>query len=457
MICPVCQRKKGAALDLPAIVMETIKSEFGLLAPNPSNPRSISPAAFNLLKESIRRDPHFMRLRPVVLGPEGNVIGGNQRLKACIALEMSEMPPGWVVRADEITPEQAKRFVLVDNAPDGMSGQWDADALARDYGFSELSGIGFDLSDLRGFDAVGRISQDEAPESSPLQPFSQSGGIYRFGGHTLMCGLAESSHDVALLTGGAKADMCFTDPPYNVAYEGEAGTIDNDDLPPEAFAQLLRAWMASIVRTTSGGIYVCMSTKEMPPARAAFQEAGGQWSCDIVWVKDGFTLGRGDYQHQFESIMYGWPQGVKHYFCRERNEPTVWEDVTGVKAFEDQGRTVLRFCGFEVSIEGRITGTVRRQKAKTDIWRFDKPVRSSEHPTMKPVALCATAIRNSSRRGDVVVDFFGGSGSTLMACEQLGRSCWMMEKKPAFCDVIRKRWWISKNGSYDGWQEGTGG
>jgi len=189
-----------------AVGMETIKSEFGVLRANPSNPRTITQGALDKLMESIRRDPQFMLLRPVVIGADGEVLGGNQRLKACIALGMEEMPNGWVVKADDLTPEQARRFVLVDNAPDGMAGEWDFGKLAEGYSFDELSGLGFDEGDLRAFDDVGDIGQDEVPDICHGVPFSQHGCVYRLGDHVLVCGDATKSEDVAVLMGGAKAD-----------------------------------------------------------------------------------------------------------------------------------------------------------------------------------------------------------------------------------------------------------
>jgi len=400
-----------SVLDLAAIVM-AINSQFGELTPNPTNPRTISAGAMQRLQESISRDPEFMRLRPIVINADGTVLGGNQRLQACMNLGMERLPDGWVVRADNITPEQARRFILIDNAPDGMSGEWDAEALARDYSFEELDGLGFDLADLRAFDDIGQIMQDEAPDIAPDAPVSRCGALYRLGAHRLLCGDAAQAADVERLTGGIQMDMCFTDPPYNVAYEGEAGTMANDDMSPEAFARLLRESMRQIVRATAGGIYVCMSTKEMPVLRAAFVEAGGYWSSDIVWVKDTFTLGRGDYQQQFEPILYGWRAGTKDkFFTSDRNEPNVWE--------------------------------------------FDKPRKPPEHPTMKPVALAAQAIRNSSKRGGTVLDTFAGSGSTILACEQLNRRCFAMEIDPRYCDVIRKRYCMATTGAYDGWAEAT--
>lgn len=432
-----------------------IDSQFGRVKTNPGNHRTITPAAMALLKESIQRDREFMTLRPIVIDGSGMALGGNQRLRACVELGMDRLPDGWVVQALNLTPEQVKRFILIDNGPDGMTGDWDLDALVRDYSFDELGGLGFDLNRMPGFENPGDISQSPAPAVGGLAN-SQAGQLYLLGQHRLMCGDALSDADVAVLMDGRQADMCFTDPPYNVDYEGAAGKIANDAMTSSVFLEFLQGAMRQVIANTVGGIYVCMSSKEMPNLRQAFDQAGGHWSCEVVWVKDRFTLGRGDYQQQAEPILYGWPSRTKnHYFTPERNQASVWEDVSSVQSCFEDGQTVIRFLGFEVRVAGEVQGSVRRQAVESDVWRFDKPLKSEDHPTMKPLALCAQAIRNSSRKGQVVLDLFGGSGSTLMAAEQLGRRCFMLEMSPEFCDVIRRRWWTHVNGHEDGWQEGT--
>ena len=197
--------------------------------------------------------------------------------------------------------------------------------------------------------------------------------------------------------------MTFTDPPYDVDYgnsakdklRGKSRKILNDNLG-EGFEQFLYDACVNILAVTKGGVYMCMSSSELHTLQRAFREAGGHWSTFVVWAKNTFTMGRADYQRQYEPILYGWKEGTDHYWCGAR----------------DQG----------------------------DVWFVDKPARNDLHPTMKPVALVERAIRNSSKTRDVVLDPFGGSGSTLIACARSGRSARIVELDPRYCDVIVRRW-----------------
>jgi DNA modification methylase len=275
-----------------------------------------------------------------------------------------------------------------------------------------------------------------------------------------MCGDSTAAADVTKLMDGNKAALCFTDPPYNVDYQGSAKSrrdgIANDKMSESAFSDFLVGACRNIIENTTGGVYICMSPKELGALKQAFMAAGGHWQSYIIWVKNKFTLGGSDYQHQYEPILYGWAVGNKnHYFVQHRDIGDVIEDLRQVKTIFDGEFTTIKFQGYEVKLKGRVEGTVKRRKQKTDIWRYDKPNKSEEHPTMKPVALCGEAIKNSSVRGNIVLDLFGGSGSTLIACEQLERICYMNELDPKYCDVIRQRYWKLTHDSDEGWDEGT--
>lgn len=215
--------------------------------------------------------------------------------------------------------------------------------------------------------------------------------------------------------------MVFTDPPYNVAYTGGMGgdgtvhkrrSILNDKMSSESFYKFLFDMLSNLIAVTSGAFYVCMSSSELHNLWKAFTDAGGHWQTYIIWAKDTFTLSRSDYQHQFEPIMHGLTGDIADAAEREA-EPIMY------------GWTKHEWYG------GRKQG---------DVWLIDRPKKSAEHPTMKPVMLCAKAIRNSSRRDDIVLDVFGGSGSTLIACEQLYRKCCMIEMDPVYVQTIIDRW-----------------
>ena len=209
-----------------------------------------------------------------------------------------------------------------------------------------------------------------------------------------MCGDSTDSEQVKKLMADEIANMVFTDPPYNVDYGSDDRKIENDNLGSE-FPQFLEKVIKNIFSFSNGAIYICMSSSEIDSLQSTFRRLGGHWSTFIIWAKDTFTLGRSDYHRQYEPILYGWKDGVSHYFCGDRS----------------QG----------------------------DVWEFAKPKKNDVHPTMKPVELCQRAVLNSSKPNDIVLDLFGGSGSTLIACEQTNRKCRMMEFEPKYCDVILKR------------------
>ena len=237
-----------------------------------------------------------------------------------------------------------------------------------------------------------------APEIGLGDPVSRPGDLWLLGEHQLLCGDATVLADVERVLDGGLADLCFTDPPYNVDY---GRRILNDNLG-EGFARFLYDSCVNILMVTKGAAYICMSSSELATLQAAFKEAGGHWSTFVIWAKNRFTLGRADYQRQYEPILYGWKEGTDHYWCGAR----------------DQG----------------------------DVWFVDKPHKNDLHPTMKPVALVERAVRNSSKTRDTVLDPFAGSGTTLIACEKAGRQARLIELDPAYCDVIIRRWqdWTGK-------------
>jgi DNA modification methylase len=280
-------------------------------------------------------------------------------------------------------------------------------AWLRDESF-DLDLIGFDASELERLltlvdgEAASDEAEDEVPEP-PEEPVSRPGDLWVLGNHRVLCGDATVLADVERVLGGQLADMTFCDPPYNVDYanspkdklRGKHRPILNDNLG-SGFEAFLYDACVNILSVTKGAVYICMSSSELDTLQRAFRAAGGKWSTFVIWAKNTFTLGRADYQRQYEPILYGWKDGADHYWCGAR----------------DQG----------------------------DVWFFDKPVKNDLHPTMKPVALVERAIRNSSKSRDIVLDSFGGSGSTLIACEKAGRSARVIELDPKYVDVIIERW-----------------
>ena len=344
--------------------------------------------------------------QPIVVDKDYVIVAGHTRLLAAQQLGMKEIP---VKIADDLTPAQIKAFRIADNRTHEES-EWIDDLLAlelieiRDMGY-DLEITGFDpdeLDKLLAGDSDGLTDEDAVPEVEE-KVITQPGDMWVCGNHRLLCGDSNDMKAVEQLMDGALADMVFTDPPYNVNYgasmkdkvRGNNRIIKNDNLGAD-FYGFLHASCSNLMEICKGAAYICMSSSELHTLQRAFTEAGGHWSTFVIWAKNTFTMGRADYQRQYEPILYGWKEGSKHFWCGAR----------------DQG----------------------------DIWFVDKPTVNDLHPTMKPVALVERAINNSSKTRDIVFDCFGGSGTTMIACEKTGRSARLIELEPKYCDVIVRRW-----------------
>lgn len=341
---------------------------------------------------------------PILVGADGVIIAGHARLAAARKLRMTEVP---VIVLDHLTPTQRRALVLADNRL-ALNAGWDEEMLRVEL--ESLEEDGFDV-DLVGFtdeeieqllrdpeeSNVGLTDDDAIPEEEE-HVVTALGDVWLMGEHRLLCGDATSVDAIKSVLDGGLADMVFTDPPYNVDYEGKTARrlkIGNDTLGGK-FYEFLREACANMLAVTKGAIYICMSSSELHTLHEAFTGAGGYWSTFVIWAKHHFTLGRSDYQRQYEPILYGWRKGVDHFWCGAR----------------DQG----------------------------DIWFIKRPAANREHPTSKPVELVERAIRNSSKSRDTVLDPFGGSGTTLIACEKSGRQARLIELEPRYCDVIIRRW-----------------
>lgn len=381
----------------------------------------------------------------------GNLVGGHQRLQVCIDTGIREVPV-FVVHLSEEKEKQANA------ALNKITGRWDEDKLR-----AMLDGLSPETVKLAGFDAkdLKALYEDEEAElheddfdvdssfASHSEPKTKPGDVIELGPHRLMCGDSTNPADMAVLFDGQTADMVFTDPPYNVNYSGADGmTIMNDNMEDRKFYEfLLQAFSVQFDHLKDGGgIYICHADSEGLNFRSAMKDAGFLMKQCLVWVKNSLVLGRQDYQWQHEPILYGWKPGAAHHWYGGRKQTTTLNPGEPIMVQkETDGTYTLQFMnGFsclQINVpDYKVTG----RSEDGSVWLFDKPKRSKEHPTMKPISLCGRAIANSSERGEIVSDPFGGSGSTLMAADQLGRRCFTMEMDPQYCDVIVDRYWKSQ-------------
>ena len=380
------------------------------LVPDPANPRHITEAELEALTRSIRE---FGLVDPIIARKaDHTVIGGHQRLQAARRLGLKEVPVIYL----NITKEKAR---LLNVALNQISGDFDQELLARlladlaETPELDLSLTGFEANEitkmLKSLEARDKrdrpetLDLDEALRAAYEKPRAKRGDLFQLGEHRVMCGDATSTDDVTRLMNGRHATMACTDPPYAVALGHHGGQqqgqhrrrIKNDNLSGVAWEEFCRGFVRSLLGFTDGSIYCFMSSKELPLLSRIFAEEGGHWSDYIIWSKQ-FVLGRAPYQRGFEPVWFGWPKDAKPYWCGDRNQ--------------------------------------------SDVWNIERPSDSPLHPTMKPLALIERALENSSRPGDVVLDLFLGSGSTLIAAERTGRVCRGLELDPHYASMVIARW-----------------
>jgi site-specific DNA-methyltransferase (adenine-specific) len=375
---------------------------LGSLRPYERNAREHSEAQVAQIAASIER---FGFNAPILVDDSGEIIAGHGRALAAAKLGIGEVP---CIYLPHLTPQQKRAYVLADNKL-ALNSAWDADLLSMEL--SALQDDGFDLA-LAGFDDLdlarmirsqgssGCTDPDEAPVL-PSAPFSQLGDIWQLGAHRVMCGDSTRPEQLKQLVDGQLVDLFLTDPPYNVAYEGKtkaALTIKNDSMADDSFRQFLRdAFAAADAVMKPGAVfYIWHADLEGFNFRAACRDVGWQVRQNLIWQKDSLVLGRQDYQSQHEPCLYGWKEGAAHLWASDRKQTT--------------------------------------------LLKFDRPKRNAEHPTMKPVELVAYQLLNSTRGGGIVLDSFGGSGTTLIAAQQHGRVARIMELDPCYVDVIVRRW-----------------
>ena len=394
------------------VLMSKTTSEMQLISvaqliPYQNNARTHSKEQINKLRSSIRE---FGFVNPVIIDREYNIIAGHGRIAAAREEGITEVP---CVFVDHLTEAQKKAYILADNRM-ALDAGWDEDLLRVEL--EALEEMGYDLG-LTGFDdkelaalfpAVEAKEDDFDVEAELQKPtFTRAGDVWTLGRHRLVCGDSTNAETYTTLMDGVKANLVITDPPYNVNYEGSAGKIKNDNMAGEKFYEFLLAAFKNMesVMAADASIYVFHADTEGLNFRRAFADAGFYLSGCCIWKKQSLVLGRSPYQWQHEPVLYGWKKNGRHQWYTGRKETTIWE--------------------------------------------FDKPKKNGDHPTMKPIPLLAYPIGNSSMANSVVLDPFGGSGSTLIACEQTDRICRTIELDEKFCDVIVNRY-IEQVGSANG-------
>ena len=373
--------------------------DINKLIPYVNNARTHNAQQINKLRSSLRE---FGFINPVIIDRDFNVIAGHGRIMAAKEEGINEVP---CVFVDYLTEAQMKAYILADNRM-AMDAGWDEELLkveiealqAEDF---DLSLTGFDESELAGFfDTADDAKDDDFDVDAELEkpPVTKSGDLWLLGNHRLLCGDSTKEENYTLLMNGKKANLVVTDPPYNVNYQGTAGKIKNDNLENDKFYQFLFDAFTCMEKAMANdaSIYVFHADTEGLNFRKAFADAGFYLSGTCIWKKQSLVLGRSPYQWQHEPCLFGWKKNGKHRWYSDRKQTTIWE--------------------------------------------FDKPKKNGDHPTMKPVPLIAYPIKNSSMSNCIVLDPFGGSGSTLIACEQTNRICHTIELDEKYCDVIVKRY-----------------
>lgn len=398
------------------------------LKPYENNPR-LNEDAVDLVAASIEE---FGFKQPIVVDKDLIIIAGHTRWKAAQKLGLETVP---CIQADDLTPAQVKAYRLADNKV-AEAAQWDLDALQ--FELEELGNMDFDMEPF-GFETETfdeQIAEDDNFEAElPTTPMTRSGQLWLLGKHRLMVGDSTKRQDVEKLCSDATVDMIVTDPPYNIDYTGgtkDAMKIENDNWgDDEGFIEFLKAAFENMrdQLKAGGSFYIRYASTQSKNFLEAAERAGLNIRQTLIWNKNTFSLGRQDYQWKHEPCLYGWKDGAAHYFVNTRNLATVIEDA------ENQDIDSMKKDELKDLLKSILGGC-----KDTTILDEKKPTKSDLHPTMKPIPLIARQIKNSSRTGENVLDLFGGSGSTLMACEQLGRRCFMMEYDPHYADVIIKRW-----------------
>lgn len=402
-------KKADADVPLEALVWHTEIRKIKDLKEHEKNPRKITKDQLAKLKQSLE---NFNYVETIVVNLDNTILAGHMRIRALKALGRGKEEIEVRVPNRQLTPKEAEEYLIRSNK---NTGEWDWERLANEWETADLFNWGFTEDELQ-IEDIERIEaiDDGYEEVLPEAPKTKRGDIYELGKHRLICGSATVFEDVEKVLGSELIDLVITDPPYNVAYKGgtpDQLTIKNDDLSDEEFETLLKEFYlnAFVFMKEGAAIYVFHADSEGEKFRRFFREANLKMAQCLIWLKNSFVLGRQDYQWQHEPILfggkeysdhdpvlYGWKEGEKHRWYNNRKQTT--------------------------------------------LLKFDRPQRNKEHPTMKPIPLIGYLINNNSKKDELIFDFFLGSGTTLIAAEQLNRRCYGCELDPKYCDVIVDRY-----------------
>ncbi len=393
---------------------------------NARNPR-FNDKAVDTVAKSIEK---YGFKNPLIADTNNVVYCGNTRLKAARKLGIEEVP---CIIADDLTEQQIREYALLDNKTNEIA-DWDMELLEEEL--KELSLEEFNLDwEIPTIEEEKEPQEDEYDVDNTLEdmeePRCKQGEIWKLGRHTLMCGDSTNPEDVKKLMAEEAADMVMTDPPYNVAISNSKGMkIENDDMDNEDFKEfLLKAFENLEASLKEGGaFYVWYASRNHIPFEAALKEHGLTVRQQLIWNKSSFVFGRQDYHWKHEPCLYGWKEGASHYFVDDRTQSTI---------IEDKNIDLKKLKKEELL---KLLEEIYSDKVSTTVINEDKVIVNSLHPTMKPIRLIARLIKNSSRPGELVLDLFGGSGSTLIACEQIDRRCKIVEYDPKYASVIIDRW-----------------
>nr|DAX66380.1 MAG TPA: adenine specific DNA methyltransferase [Caudoviricetes sp.] len=414
----------------------------------PKNPRFIREGKYEKLLQSIKDDPEMLSLRELIVMDSGDknvgyvIIGGNMRFRAMKELGYKEAPTK--ILPSDFPVDKARRIILKDNA---SFGETDFDALLSDWSIEDISSAAIDIPDIDDphLEEAEDAEEDNFDVAGNIPKIAQAkdGDIYRLGEHRLICGDSTKQEYINALMDGDMADLLVTDPPYNVDYSEKNEALNradggkliqrdivSDKMDEEAFVSFLMAAFksANSVMRAGAAFYVWFADNHFTEVWKSLTSSQLNVKQQLIWNKNNLVLGRLDYQMKHEPCLYGWKDGAAHYFVDKRNLLTVIEDKKDLENMSKQ------------EMKDSLEKIFLRQELPSTVIDCDKPQRSADHPTMKPIPLMGRLIANSSRRKDIVLDIFGGSGTTLIASEQLGRKCRMVEYEPIYVDVIIKRW-----------------